>query len=317
MKTYVLISVYLLLPFIHFSQNHIWPTNEAEWYYSYGDLYTSGYAHYKIERDTIIDSRNYQIYSQQLEWVINGIPSPTIQSSYINKYYIIASEDSVVFYYDEPSGEIDTLINFKAEIGETWRNPLRKGDCIDPSEIMTTEVINKQIETVNGEDLMKFTLLRHVPSIGGADSWDYWEDFYQRMGANFNFVPNAVCGAYDQSMEGFLRCFNTDIGLTSEFTYNNYSGDCNAVEVVGLNESNDSPFIVFQQNDQLIIQGDKLNQIESVQLFSSLGKRIEFTEVSTSSKQLRLQLKNKPSNVFFVKITDKHHTSCFTLYHLN
>lgn len=298
-----LLLIFFLGSFISFSQLPVWPTSDAEWYYTHGNGWDSkGCSHYRIDRDTIIDAKTYQIYSRQLDWVLDIGPMVYSGSDYDDKFFIIGVEDSLISYYDETSGLIDTLMNFKAQVGDKWLNPIHKENCNNNGEFITTEVIAISTEQISGMNLLKYRLHRYSEVF--LYSVDYEEDFYQLIGSmGSSFVPEIPCSATDVPVDGLLRCFNYHLGDPDEFTYKTWLGECDYVEGLGLEEAQKSEVRVYYKGRNITVNGIALELSTSLRLFNSIGSDLPFKMLHQDINEWALEVDEEASGLIFLQMS--------------
>src|SRR5690606_22413763 len=91
---------------ITYSQAPLWPTENAKWYY-YKFIYTADiYVHYSIDRDTIIQNKNCQIYKRYEKMTQYMSNSESESTDYSAR--ILSIEDSVLYRYNKITSEFDT-----------------------------------------------------------------------------------------------------------------------------------------------------------------------------------------------------------------
>lgn len=291
-----LLLIFFLGSFISFSQLPVWPTSNAEWYYTHSNGWDSdGCTHYIIDRDTVINLKTYQIYSRQLDWVLDMGTVIQSGSTYSDNFFIIGVEDSLITYYNEMTEQIDTLMNFKAQVGDKWKNHMYKQNCNDNGEFIITEVLAISSELVDGVLLMKYRLHRYSEDF----SWnvDYEEDFYQMLGSKeSNFVPESLCTATDIPVDGSVRCFNYHLGESDELTYKNWLGECDYVEGLGLKEAQNLDLKVSFKNDVIQIDGRALGLLNNLHLFNSIGSEVPFKIIHQSETSWILNVEDVRAN---------------------
>ncbi|MBI2258398.1 MAG: T9SS type A sorting domain-containing protein [Flavobacteriia bacterium] len=301
--------IFIILIFINFeinAQNEFWPSSNAVWYYNYTDnQWFEGFSKYKIDRDTIINSKVCQIYTKKAKWIFSGFPELIEDSSFQNTFAVLTLQDSVLLKYNFRLNEFDTIINFIANVGDTWRTVIEDSICLPFDKYITTEVIEKNIINVNGRNLIKFKLLRNVPDEYGNN---YFEDFHQYFGSDYLFVHNYICVNLDYSLENKLRCFNNH-NLTDPFNYYSDTLDCEFIsELLSLKNNFLMDKIIFypnpSENFQTQIFGINTNDIENVFVYDLLGNIIPFN-ITIVKNSMFLTLFNKISGIYFVKIQSK------------
>ncbi len=284
-----ILFLFFTLMMAHFNINaqaELWATSDAEWYYSETDqIWFFGYSHYKIERDTFLLGKNCQIYSKSYKTHFTGLPYDTVYQDVEDIYFIIGLEDSVLYSYSFSRNVFDTIINFKGNIGDTWKTYYRDTNCIpnDGPTYFETKILTKETEIVNGLSLLKFTLERNVIEYDMIST----DVFYQLIGgANGNFVYNKLCFASDYSEETDLRCFSYHIGQADEFNYK-VMQDCDNIPTLDLKgESKLNKIIVVNPVlDNIIrLKNIETTSLTGIRLYNNLGKELRvktYTEQNT------------------------------------
>lgn len=301
------LSVFILALGISYSadsQTPLWPTSEAEWYYTNSDdMLFFGFSHYEIERDTIVLGKNSQVYSRESKTLFTGLPVDTVYHYTEGIHHIISLEDSVLFSYNFDNNEFDTLINFNANVGDVWRSYYTNEMCLpeDGESYFLTKVVNKETEIVNGVELLKFTLERSVP----GENMQKTDVFYQLLGSTSgHFVYNKFCFLSDYYVESELRCFSYHEGQGDAFNYI-VVDDCESIETLDLiKESEINNIIVINPvlNNTIQIKNIYPNKLTDIKLFDNLGKEIKITTQVDKDSYLILPNKQLSSGIYFCSI---------------
>lgn len=285
------------------SQTPLWPTADAEWYYTNGDdAYFHGYSHYKIERDTVVLGKNSQIYSRESKTLFTGLPFDTIYESFWDKFYIISLEDSLLQVYNHDINEFDTIINFKAEIGDTWRTYYWYSNCRPDqgTDCFQTRVLNKGTENINGVELLKFTLQRI-----SSEEDTLTDVFYQLLGSKYgSFVYNSLCYQIDYYVESHLRCFSYNEGQGDAFNYT-IMEHCDSIPTLNIikeDEINNMIVINPVVNNTIQIKNIDPSKLAGIKLFDNLGKEIKVTIQAGKEGCLVLPNKQLSSGIYFCSI---------------
>ena len=290
-----LIFFLFFLPLTLEAQTDLWPTNNAEWYYSFTDqAWINGYSHIKIERDTVILGKSCQVYSRNLTYFFYGLlGADSLITGFEEDFAIICLEDSVLLLYANQVAIFDTIIDFKAQVGDSWRAYVRTQQdiCLNPNEFILTTVLAKELVNVNGRDLLKFSI-KHTPPSGSE--W-FPEDFYQQIGGNFNFVFNRFCNASDFSAEYGLRCFNYQAETSNEFIYKPYPGICDYLPSSGLIENLKTEKIIVSPNPVNSNENLKIKTQGNYTIVDIQGKAIQKGTIENNS----VQLINVESGIYF------------------
>lgn len=290
----LLLTLLFLATFGAYTQEELWPVSNSEWYYTMTDYQWSyGYSHYKIERDTTIQGRTCQIYSFKSKWKFTGLPWDTVYNKSKDIQFIIQLQDSILHIYDQEQHKFDTVINFKAELGNVWRTYFYDEHCRPQqgSQYIVTEVVEKGVETINGKNLLKLKLKRTTPT-----NEYFFEDFYQLFGGNGNFVYNKVCYASDFSSETELRCFLYHTNQSDSYIYKGTELDCESISSLNTTNIEEQPILVLYPNpseDVFYISSEL--PISNIQVLDLNSRNISFVQTENT-----IDLANNPSGIYFV-----------------
>ena len=118
------------------------PEKGSVWIYKHSNLSSRGPVLSTCERDSVVGGKNALIVSEKLYDVYkySGEPEPGLVIRTLTGK-ILATEDSVIYYYH--NSQYDTLINFGADIGDSWKNGYSR-------DIITANVLGKGKDSVLG-----------------------------------------------------------------------------------------------------------------------------------------------------------------------
>ncbi|HLU86514.1 MAG TPA: T9SS type A sorting domain-containing protein [Taishania sp.] len=287
---------------ITYSQAPLWPTENAKWYY-YKFIYTADiYVHYSIDRDTIIQNKNCQIYKRYEKMTQYMSNSESESTDYSAR--ILSIEDSVLYRYNKITSEFDTIVNFKANIGDSWRGYLNSyyadsNEFVNPSFQVT--VTNITSETMNGLNLNVYELTYSKEDI----QYPLVYKFYQYIGG----LNGIEIDDFDNSdfVEAFgtsTNCIVLNEGETDEFLYHGgfYDAEkgCDYVPFLGIAEEKMHEFEVVNpmKDNQLVIYTAFSDQIESIELYNNLGQVIPI-EFEKDENRLIGTIVNEPMSGFY------------------
>ncbi|MCC5924576.1 MAG: T9SS type A sorting domain-containing protein [Crocinitomicaceae bacterium] len=261
MKQLLLILLLFLSGNSVFGQNLGWAPIGAEWYYDYKDNWLiDGYSKYSVEKDTIVNGINCRKISVYSEWY--NYESETIgSSSYPATYYdpLISYEaDSVIYLFN--GNTFDTLMNFKANPGDTWKAPGQY--CENYKTVLDTGSYN--INGCSG----KWISYEYMFD-------DFWtvsiDTFYQNIGStNIGFeIVNYYCdGVADITIPTNLRCYS-DNQCSVQFTEKECDFRISSVSQF----PSESTFLVYPNPASSFITIEGLEQT-LVTLYDVTGKKI-------------------------------------------
>lgn len=225
----------LLLTLPAFSQS--WCPPGATWYYGYTDPWSSSVTYIKVEYEGPA--------------IVNNHFVKTMRKSVADTGYLYTYEDSgVIYIYNEDKVRFDTLYNFNAVPGDTWRARPLNENC-DSNDVI--EVIDTFRMNINGMSLKAL-------AVEFTNSWmpyTFEDTIIERIGRTDMFIEIglAYCAA-DGDGGGALRCYQDN-----SFTlYSTGIRDSCDASTVGVDElSNANVVLSLYPNpatDQLIIETD-------------------------------------------------------------
>jgi hypothetical protein len=296
---FTLTFVSLLLTITCTSQSGIFPRSNADWYLELSDqMYIEGYSHYSIEKDTVISGDTCQIISLNQEYYFTGLPEPQLKQVSYDKVAIICVKDSVLLKYHEPQSIFDTIVDYKAGIGDTWRVFDREKNCIQDAEpYFTATVQDTGVSNINGK-ILRWVKADYTHSYYTEGNLPYTDTIFELfLGKNGFFFEN-LC--LDQAKETF-RCFQYEMGTANEFSYTTASKQCNYISDVGLDENQlkeESIFIYPQPsiNNEFHIEG--LQKNDQIFLVDLSGVELSVSPISINN----FDVSNINKGLYFIKI---------------
>ena len=290
-------------------QNELWPTANAEWYYSYGNFQQNeGVSRVFISHDTTIQGKFCQIYQTQRNVYLTLPPAPSNDADTFE--FVLALEDSILLAYREPLVVFDTIFNFKRQIGNTWRYRTPETASCDSSHLyIQTTLLNVSDTVVNGRLLHKYTVQRIKP-----DSTVYQEQFIQQIGLSTAFFFSEHCqNPIDAPSEYFLRCFNMDIGGPNAFSVMNGNTSCDYYPKVDLLELQFMQYILYPNptTDFVQLLGLPEHRAARFQFFSIEGKLVKTCVSSNIESSYTFDVSELPKGTYLVKaqIDEKNYES--------
>lgn len=282
------------------AQDTLWPSSNAEWYYSFTDNSTfSGYSYFKIERDTSVIGKNCQIYSRTLTTIEQGGFDTT--SVFDEVHFMLRIEDSALLAYNSYSLSFDTIVDFNGQIGDRWKSYYYEGNDFcngsNNSDYIISEIYDKDTVIVNGKSLLKVAIKRIDPQNEIVFNFD---EFYQYYGSNNgNFIFNKFCNtSTDFAYETNLRCFFYD-SLSFQVQ------PCAKLPTLGIgkNKSNNTIKIINPiKNGEILFQNIDANNVEIIQVFNSMGKEIQIEPMVSGTNTITSKVSiEKGIYFYFIK----------------
>jgi hypothetical protein len=178
-----------------------WCTPGSQWFFKHWNMWTGeGYVQNTYVKDTVMDGKSWnQINSKTVSYsIITGV------SESEGKMYTLTSNQLVLihgFLKGTPFLQ-DTLFNFSAKIGDSWRmHPTDKATCA-ASRVLVEDTGSRVIQGIR----LKWLALKYSSS-----NWIKNDTAYERLGSLLWYsyhAPN-VCKLYtDSDWGGPLRCFS-------------------------------------------------------------------------------------------------------------
>lgn len=266
MKTFLFIIIVLFIS-VSNAQIELWPTHDAEWYYDvHGDYMTQGFTKYQIDKETIIQGKTCQINKQMLGLLTYNYDDTYNIYNIDGQNKIVCLEDSILYYFRMDTATLDTAVNFKANIGDSWTTDLDGGNSY------TITVLNREVENIHGLDLLKFRFKKK----GQYGEFEY--NFYQLFGSNQGSIYyDETLTAIDAGVDGSLRCFHYHIGQSDELSFNNTNKACDYITNVGINDGDVLKISVVNpvRDGVVSFQGVDLNSLKSVKFNDITGKQVD------------------------------------------
>lgn len=281
----------LLIPKTLFAQT--WSPPGAIWHYNYINFAFYGYSEIKYTGDTAINS----ITCKKLDRSMHGISLNQFQNFYLGTEYTYEQNGVVYLYYNN---HFDTLFNFNASIGESWRLAGQPWASYCDSN-STATVLDTGTFIINSLPLRYKKVLFNY---GG--SWIYPDTIIEKIGTvSWYMKPYDMCLGIDGNQGGFLRCYSDSSFATY---HHNYANSCDFI--IGENElSSAEDLILVYPNPAgegfMISAGHARGfTIEDVEIYSSVGEKI-FSQKQTADsqkKKINIETHKWSVGVYLVRI---------------
>jgi hypothetical protein len=276
-----LLIFFLLFSGFSFGQN--WAPNGAQWHYSYVGFFP-GYVDITYTSDTIIDGQA----AKKLTKTYHGLGwGMGINSSEIGAEYTYEANGVVYLRYQN---HWDTLYNFNAQVGESWRmakQPLIS-NIIPPNSRM--KVLSTGTMTVNNE-------ARNYCVIDRCDANNMSFGFLQdTLIENIGFMRDYMLpydqfdGAVDANEGGPLRCYTHNNFATYQPLFTEV---CDYI--MGTNELNTSAAFQIYPNpvsDQINIPAAYATEFTAYSIYSTEGKLVQSGQTSEQIDVAKLPIGN-------------------------
>lgn len=282
----LLTTIIFLSSLSAFSQN--WCDAGANWKYNFFSVfYAEGYTEIKYVGDTVINGQAakklnkhhyfYSFFNSQYEDYDIGM-----EYTYEN--------NGVAYLWYENAW--DTLYNFNATVGESWRMAKQpfNGVC-DSNSILTVTAIGTKV--INAVTLNYLVVDFNFPV-------EYSDTIVEKIGfiGSYMFPYDGCDGALDVNEGGAFRCYQ-DNGFAAYKPY--YSQSCDFIYSVGIEENTTNNSIKIVPNpaaEQISIIGILKPDTEFI-ISDSFGKNWSFDKIDNN-----IDIANLPSGVYILTILD-------------
>lgn len=284
------------------AQTHEFAPIGAEWYYSYDNVFTTGYIHIKAVKDTVIDGMEC-VKLEKREYGYSMDPwgiGPGLYESRIRKEYVASSENKVYLYRNQT---FNLWFDFDAEVGNSWPvpPPYNVDDMIsDTAGFLTVEA--KGTEVINGKELRYIDVIDREGSEWGYGNYLYGQcpytvRIYERIGPFGCYLFPETHWVADANEGGPFRCYeDEEIGYVSVFPYN-----CDYINP-------EYQAVVEQKNDRMEVFPNPAEESVGismtsntpfvVKLYDSMGRMIRV--LAGKESFLSINLNGLPSGLYFL-----------------
>ncbi len=283
-------SVRILICFLFFTsivKSQSFSPAGAVWHYNYASGFGYvGYVKIHYDHDTLILGKTSKILFKE------GFGYDFLGSGYVNffvgKEYIY--EDSNVVYVLGDTG-FDTLFNYNASIGDSWKNS--KGNLsFGPDSNARVTVLDTGSRIINSQLLKWFNVELSCPIF----STTYQDTIFEKIGNVVNyFLSIDYCfGAVDGNEGGYFRCY-----MDPTFgTYNKTSEACDFI--LSSSEIFDNSYFEIYPNpasNLLTIKGD-IKKLSELQISNLYGQQVIVTEIKNT---YTIDISNLSNGIYIIQ----------------
>ncbi|MEY4894029.1 MAG: Secretion system C-terminal sorting domain [Bacteroidota bacterium] len=291
----VLLILFLTCCFAVNSSAQLWSPEGAIWHHSFfsNDL-------------TITNNNGYMTTSYYSDTLINGESCKVLLQVHndvaIYDTLYTQETDSVVYIYNEQTSVFDTLFNYKANIGASWKIPGVGSTTCGTQGIVT--VANKGYSIINGFNLLWLKIDVDFDPQDNFNFWNYSDTIFQRFGTNgLYFMPFSYCenNLELESIIGF-RCYED-----KDFSnLNVVNFDCDSILVVGFEEFNKDvllPFSIYPNpiNGHFAING-QFSKNDIISILSTEGRVVQTINIIEQADEQFIDL-DLNSGIYLLQIT--------------
>ena len=257
MKT-LLLPILFLTSFAVNSQT--WCDPGANWKYSFFNFGSEGYTEIQYVGDTVINGQSAHILDKHLHAYNHWIGQSEVYD--LGMEYTYENNGVVYLWYEN---NWDTLYNFNASVGESWRMAKQPHlNFCDSNSLLTVTAVGTKF--INSISLNYLVLDFSVPF-----GFTFSDTIVEKIGFIGSYMlPYDMCdGALDVNEGGVFRCYEDDNFTTYK---PHYSGQCDFVVGIEENVLNTTLKIVPNPaSNQIEIIGELASNTQFV-LVDSFGK---------------------------------------------
>ncbi len=289
MKTLIL-SVILLSSFAGRSQT--WCLPGANWKYSYMNGFgTEGYTQIQYIGDTVINGQLSKILDKHI-YAFNYQNSQAVDID-AGKEYTFETNGIVYLWYNN---NWDTLYNFNASVGESWRMAKQPfTNACDSNSTLTVTAIGSKV--INSQTLNYLVVDFSFPN-GFSDT------IVEKIGfINSYLLPYDFCnGSLDANEGGPFRCYEDNNFITYK---PNYPDNCD--HIAGLYEKEIDLGFDFSPNPATeiitIYFSNGLNTRTTCLLLYASGR--ETKAINLTGTETQIDISDLNPGIYFVKVGDR------------
>lgn len=267
----ILITTSLLLATIS-ATSQTWCDPGADWKYNYSNGFgTEGYTQMTYVGDTLILGQAAQKIDKHI-YAYDYNSAQNIEYDLGQEYTY--EENGIV--YLRYNNNWDTLYNFNASIGDTWKMAGQPTlNACDSSSTLTVTAI--------GSTIINSVLLNYLV-VDFSFPWEYSDTIIEKIGFTGSYMlPYDLCnGALDGNEGGPFRCYQDDNFASYQ---PHYTGHCDFI--VGVTEST-------QQTQMRIVPNPATDQIEITGLTNF---NFEYTLTNTLGEEWNIQPSGTTFNI--------------------
>ena len=297
MKKKIITSLFIIQTL--FGSAQIWSNPGAEWHYgyvNYGPPVSHGYLKLNYVNDSLIGSVTYK--------KIKVTPYYAYTFGMFTNYSILLNENSKLITLF--TGNIDTLFNFNANIGDKWLR-VRIGSTSSDITRRYVTVIDTGHVIINSMSLKKLVLSYQHGGYATATVTNYLDTIYEKIGSVKQFLNPAeiettpmIPDVSGNKVFANFRCYSDNT-----FALYQYSSALNCTAVVGIEENKLSinNISVFPNPTTTVLNIiDKYHQFNNatMEIKNYLGQIILTTPFSS-----QINLSNLSEGMYFLTLKDE------------
>lgn len=299
------------------SQNNIWSEENTEWYYvpafnglGHNPFYS--YTKFRFASDTIIDGKSCKTYSYEREHIVAYVQTEHVSTSSGNLNFATYEEDSVLYIYRYDSLRFDTIVNFIANIGDTWKihtgpcvNFMTYEDSLKVEEYAESKVIEKSDTVINNKTFNYIELEISITKEGAI--YTTTEKFYEQIGFERGFLMyNTLCEQFVMHYNGLrLRCYKQNEGMLDEFILEKGNVACDFLPISNQEEIYEENISIYPNpitNNHFNISFDNETWVEQIKIYDLQGKLVVEKSVKNKIDNLQIPTLNLNTGIYLLQI---------------
>ena len=275
-------------------QKNEWAPIGAEWHFDNKlqlprDFH--GYTHYKVLKDTIVNSRLVRMIEKQVVRPNGGIQATDTLYTY--------EENSKVYFLI--NGKFSMGYDFGAQVGDTIKLDPDIFNCDSVSPMIVDSI---QWMKVNGVQLkIQFVSYKYLRKRYNNEK--VIEAFTEKLGYYKDLIYHPACSPGDSFVFPYLRCYqDQSISYISELWQARYpNASCDAL-ITAIDEKFSNHRVKIYPNPTTgIIQIETNDNISSLAIYDSRGSK---TKYYLNDHLSSADLSSLPGGLYFIKIIFKN-----------
>lgn len=286
-----------LITLVLTSKAQMWCAPGAEWHYGYvaGAPFYYGYLKSNYINDTVINTITYKkIQTTRYGYFPFG-------SSNLGLTLLNENSKLVTLW----TGNVDTLFNFNAAIGNKWLR-VRIGDVNNDVTRRYVTVLDTGHVVINSVNLKKLVLSYQSGGYLTAPITNYIDTVYEKIGSIKYFLnpaaietSSAVLDVSGNKIEGTFRCY-----YDNNFALYQKTNAYNCTAIVGINElqNQNNSFTIFPNPayNFITIQSDAINENTVIEITNALGQ-VVFTQNNITQNQ-QINIGTLPNGIYYINV---------------
>ncbi len=307
----------LLITLVLTSKAQMWCAPGAEWHYGYltynSPGISNGYLISNYVNDSIINTVTYKKIK------VKAFGSPLLNSSNFHPILLNETNNLVTLW----TGNVDTLFNFNAAIGDKWLR-VRLGSLMTDVTRRYVTVLDTGHVVINSVSLKRLVLSYQSGGWVTANVTNYIDTVYEKIGSIKYFLNPAAAETSTPTpdvsgvrINGTFRCYSDN---NFALYQKNTSLLCTAV--VGLNELNKNQYLftVFPNPatesinvSSIAIESEMTHEATTIEITNALGQVVltkkYLRDDNRVEPRLQINIETLPSGLYYLIFKTRQGTS--------